>query len=194
MDWNTLRFLQDLERRSGWTYRENGPSLTAEPMSVPSKAQPIVETRTPGDAVPMAKLDPAAEANVKLDANADIPTRVAAVAVKNAETMDAKIEAFAGSVAKVAGIDAAELRAAQKAAADALKKAKDPEAKAAAQQKFDELTGVTLPNGSRIEFGEMLPYVDDTGVERQMSALDFLREMQKDADALQSVMTCARPS
>lgn len=199
LDTNTINFLRQLEQRSGWTYREpteanpNPPTLTEQPPKVPTKAQPIVQATTTGDAVPLAKLSPTLEAKVKLDANADAPTRVAATVAEHTEIMNEKVEGFVKGNAKIARMDDAEFKAAQKAARDALKKAKTPEEKAKAQEALDEATGITLPDGSRIEFDTVVPLVDEDGAVRQVSLREFLREMDKDQQALQSVMTCSRP-
>jgi len=201
MDWNTMQFLKDLENRTDFRYRGEGkPSLTEQPPKLPAKDALAVPGRTVGDAVPLAKLTPELEARVKLDANADAPTRVAAQVAEDVKVYDEKVEAFVTSAAKVSKLTDVEIRDSLKVLDEKLRKV-DPKAENAAEQRadiqvqIDELKYVTLPDGSRLDMvNDKVPYVDAAGNEQQMSVRDFLREMEKDNQALQSVMTCSRPS
>lgn len=69
-----------------------------------------------------------------------------------------------------------------------------PETRAAAEE-LDALENITFPNGNKLSLdNDRVPFVDANGNETQMTVRDFLREMQKDNDALKSVVTCSRPS
>lgn len=201
MDWNTLAFMKRLEQQTDFRFRGDGePSLTEKPMKLPAKPAPIVQTSTIGDDVPLAKLAPELEARVKLDANADAPTRVAASVAENVTVRDEKIDAFVKSAQKIAKLEdkdiaeqVARLREQNKAIDVTKPGAKEQLDKI--EQAIDELEFVTLPDGSKLHMTrDRVPYVDPDGVGREMSVRDFLREMDKDQQALQSVVTCSRPS
>lgn len=196
LDFDTLRFLKQLEDRTGWRFRgEDKPSLTEQPAKVAPLKQPPVYEPTVGDAVPAAKLSPELEARVKLDANADAPTRVAAATAENAKVRDEKIDSFMSTAKKFADMTDAELKEAQGNAAKQLAKAKTPKEKAIAQREHDELHYVTMPDGSKLHLTQdKVPFVEPDGTAREVSVRDFLREMDKDQQALQSVITCSRPS
>lgn len=205
VDFNTLRFLQRLEQGTGFRYRGDGqPSLTERPPSVPAKAAPAVPGVTVGDAVPLARLTPELESRVKLDANADAPTRVAAQVAEHEKIRDEKIDKFMTSVSKIAKMDDKELTAAIKAAEQNLEKVRKAEAKAMrgregmaavqeAERKLDELQYVTMPDGNKLHLTQdRVPFVDDAGNAKEMTVRDFLREMDKDQQSLQAVLTCSR--
>lgn len=60
-----------------------------------------------------------------------------------------------------------------------------------AQKELDELEHVTFPDGSKLHLDNDHVVGADG---KEISVRDFLREMDKDQQALQSVMTCSRPS
>lgn len=321
-DPETLAFLRRLEEGTSWRYRGDGkPSLTEQPAPLPRKDATTAQGTTVGDAVPLAKLSPELEARVKLDANADAPTRVAAAVTDELKSMDEKVEAFLVRVKKIVSdsdkpktvpesVPFQEWAAGSKVVTgDGLPKrvyhgtnapdfekfsedyfgdtggaAKDgfffssrpseasgyagesggrvipvylaihdpvevswrdrPDTKNLAKADAEiaklikqvdaqdkdgliirdiggekgrdlymainpdqianalSLEGrfkapvdrITLPDGTSLRLDEKVPYVDADGTERQMSVLDYLREMDKDQQAMQSVMTCSRPS
>lgn len=201
MDWNTMSFLKGLEERTGWTYRGEGkPSLTEQPMRLTDTRTPVAPARTVDDTIPLARLTPDVEGKVKVNANADATERVRSNVADEQVAVDEKIDAFVTSAAKVTKLTDVEIRDALKALNEKLAKV-DPNAENAAelradiQAQIDELKYVTLPDGSRLDMlNDRVPYVDANGNETQMTVRDFLREMQKDNDALKSVVTCSRPS
>ncbi len=66
-------------------------------------------------------------------------------------------------------------------AAEAVKKA---------QQEVDALTGITMPDGQRLDFKDVM--IDADG--NKTTVRQFLQEMDKDVDALSAVRTCSLPS
>lgn len=200
MDWNTITFLKGLEEGTGFRYRGEGkPSLTERPMKRTDTKAPITSARTVDDTIPLARLTPDVEGKVKVNANADATERVRSNVADEQVAIDEKVEAFVTASAKVTKLEDDEIIA----TIDALEKRLaevDPKADNAADQladikaRIDELKYVTLPDGSRLGmFYDLIPYVDVNGHETQMKTIDFLREMQKDNDAMKSVMTCSRP-
>lgn len=201
MDWNTMEFLKGLEERTGFNYRGEGkPSLTEQPMRLTDTKTPVAPARTVDDTIPLARLTPDVEGKVKVNANADATERVRSNVADEQVAVDEKIDAFVTAAAKVTKLTDVEIRDSLKALDEKLAKV-DPKADNAAEQRadiqaqIDELKYVTLPDGSRLDMlGDRVPYVDANGHETQMTVRDFLREMQKDNDALKSVVTCSRPS
>lgn len=201
MDWNTMSFLKGLEERTGFNYRGEGkPSLTEQPMRLTDTKAPMTPARTVDDTIPLAKLTPDVEGKVKVNANADATERVRSNVADEQVAVDEKIDAFVTSAVKVTKLTDVEIRDALKALDEKLAKV-DPNAENAAelradiQAQIDELKYVTLPDGSRLDMlNDRVPFVDVDGNETQMTVRDFLREMQKDNDALKSVVTCSRPS
>lgn len=201
MDWNTMEFLKRLEDGTGFRYRGEGkPSLTEQPMRLTDTKAPMTPARTIDDAVPLARLTPDVEGKVRVNANADATERVRSNVADQTVAVDEKVDAFVTSAAKVTKMTDVEIRDALNALEEKIAKV-DPKAENAAEQiaklraEIDDLKYVTLPDGSRLDqFNDLVPYVDANGVETQMRVRDFLREMQKDNDALKSVVTCSRPS
>jgi hypothetical protein len=191
VDFATIDFLKRLENETGWRYRgEDKPSLTEKPLKAQPVAMPAVAKIN--DKVPLAKLTPELEA--KIGPNSDAVDRVRASVADNITQVDEKVAQFVGTAKKAVELDAVELRAAKDAAREKVAKAADPEAKVEAQAKLDELEYVTFPDGSRLHLDNDNIVMQVDGGERSVSVRDFLREMDKDQQALQSVMTCSRPS
>ena len=121
VDFNTLRFLQQLEQRTGWRYRgDDKPSLTEEPMRVKAAPDPLPVT-TVSDAVPVSVLTP--EQAAKLRPGHDAADRVAIATGDAMEQVHERVEKFIAGTRKVATMDAKELPAAQLAAREKIAKA-----------------------------------------------------------------------
>lgn len=201
VDFATLDFLKQLEQRSGWRYRGEGePSLTEKPMAPKAGPPPLAP---PADALPLTMMTPAQQAKLRPGQH-DAADRVAIVVRDTIETAEKNVDAFMADVRKAATMDAAELKAAQKAAREKLEAAQTAErmsdttsgrdaannAVKKAQKELDALTGITLPDGQRLDFD--VPMIGRDG--EKTTVRDYLAEMDKDSQALQAVRTCSLPS
>lgn len=126
----------------------------------------------PSDPAAAGVLSPDLEAKVKLDVNADLPTKVAANVAHNTELRTDLVDDF--------------LKTTKELLSDGDK---------AIEAKQPVPNVLEMPDGSTLRLDDdRVPYVDSSGNASEMSVRDFLREMEKDQQALQSVMTCSRPS
>ena len=101
---------------------------------------------------------------------------------------------FVTTAKKAVELDANERRALTKELETKIVEARgagDVEKSAAIEKELADLEYVTFPDGSRLHLdNDAMVNADGQSV----SVRDFLREMDKDQQALQSVMTCSRPS
>lgn len=202
VDSHTLNFLKQLEQRTGFNYRGEGkPSLTEQPMRPKAPPEPL-NVRTAGDDVPVSMMTP--EQQAKLRPGHDAADRIEIVSRDTIDTLNERTEKFVAKVGKTAVLPAEELRASQVAAREKLeaaqlkaKEADTPESRKSAadavkkaQQELDDLTGITLPDGQRLEFDAEMIGTDGN----KTTVRDFLAEMQKNTDALEATRTCSVPS
>lgn len=194
IDHDTLDFLRRIEQRSAFRFRGEGePSLTERPMKIEPRAEPVVQPKTVNDQVPLANMAP--EVDRRVGPEADAAERVHQNVKHQMEMLDAKVEGFVGTVKKIAALDMKEVGEKLTALEEKLKAEKDPIKLAELEKQKDELTNITMPDGQKISLDhDVIPFIDKDGNVQQMSARDFLREMNKNQEALQSVTTCSRPS
>ncbi len=205
-DFAVQRFLKGVEDRSGWRARGDGqPSLTEQPPKAAPVAPPL-PVRNIADAVPLSVLTHEQQAKLRPGQH-DAADRVAVAVKDSLDVADRNVDSFMGDVRKVVKMDAKELQAAQKTARDKLaaaekavvdaekkgdvsQKLSQAEAVKKAQQELDALTGITMPDGTRLDFKDTM--IDADG--KEITVRQYLQEMDKDVDALNAVRTCSLPS
>lgn len=192
------RFLSGVEQRAGWRYRGEGePSLAEKPIA--SKPAPVEPTTTLAEQVPLSVLSPSQQAKLRPGTH-DAADRVAIVVRDALDTAETNVDKFMGDVRKTSRLEGAEWIAAKDAANDKLIKAKqlaertkaenDIEAVKKAQEEVDALTGITLPDGQRLDFNDVM--IDANG--NKTTVRKFIQEMDADTEALSAVRTCSLPS
>lgn len=209
VDHNALNFFKSIEESGArWRYRGEGEkSLTEQPIR-PRTEEPAAAPASTDDKIPAASMEPDIDKRLRVDTDTAV-ARARQNTEHVREKLDEKVEAFVTNTQKMAKLDAKQLEATIAAATKALAEAKIAmrdiaargDKKAAqervskAEQELDELTNVTFPDGRKLSLDkDFAPFVHDDGTVENMTIRDYLREMAKDQDALQSVTTCSRPS